>query len=369
MKRHLAIAFICTLFCLNLVFLVGFVYAEIRINEVELNPEGTDSGNEWIELYSSNNVEMTNWEIKNKDLESYLFNASFLGYYKLIIEKSGILTNDNQIISLYNGTNKISFTTNLSDSENNNKTWQYCSGEWLFRQGTPGAENNCTAASTSQNNQTNQTTNTNNTTNTNTNTPDEIRIELDWQDEDILAGEEFELEVSVFNLENYDYDLKIWIEEDGQTISERYDENSEEWKSGYYYLEEFFEGTGDKKKEVLIRLDEDNKDFNGDTRIYVKLRKGSTNILDYDKKIEILEPKETNVEINSFEGTSSSTLGPITGEVIKLSSQSEKSTTVSAKAENSIIYKSKNEYIKEYIGYAFAFVCVIIIILLLIKGV
>ena len=36
----------------------------IRINEVELNPEGTDAGNEWIELFSSEEIDLTGWTLK-----------------------------------------------------------------------------------------------------------------------------------------------------------------------------------------------------------------------------------------------------------------------------------------------------------------
>jgi len=33
------------------VLFINSVIAKIRINEIELNPSGADTGNEWIELY------------------------------------------------------------------------------------------------------------------------------------------------------------------------------------------------------------------------------------------------------------------------------------------------------------------------------
>jgi len=40
--------------------LISFI-SSIRINEVELNPYGTDSGNEWLEFYSKGEVNLTGW--------------------------------------------------------------------------------------------------------------------------------------------------------------------------------------------------------------------------------------------------------------------------------------------------------------------
>jgi hypothetical protein len=217
---------------------------------------------------------------------------------------------------------------------------------------------------TSNNQTTNQTNSTNLTSDTSDN--DEIYLELDWDDSEIINEKEFEIEVSVFNLENYEYDIKIWIEEDGEVISERYDENSDDWKSGYYYLESFFEGTGNKKKDILLRLNEEHINFSGKTKIYAKLRKGSSNIADYEKTIKVLE---SNLQEQENQEEVSESKSPVTLEqtsVIRLNKQPIEETS---KNENSIIYKSKNEYIKEYAGYAFAFICVIMIIVLLIKGV
>jgi len=50
-----------------ILILINFVYAEIRINEVELNPAGSDGGKEWIELYSDSLINLEGWKLVNHD--------------------------------------------------------------------------------------------------------------------------------------------------------------------------------------------------------------------------------------------------------------------------------------------------------------
>ena len=54
MKKSL----ICLL-VLIILSLINCVNAEIRINEVELNPKGDDAGYEWIELYSEYEINLS----------------------------------------------------------------------------------------------------------------------------------------------------------------------------------------------------------------------------------------------------------------------------------------------------------------------
>jgi len=39
----------------------------LRINEVEMNPAGTDTGNEWIELYNDGEISLEGYVIINND--------------------------------------------------------------------------------------------------------------------------------------------------------------------------------------------------------------------------------------------------------------------------------------------------------------
>jgi len=131
------------LFLILAVWLINFVKAEIRINEVELNPPGTDNGNEWIELYSSDNVTLEKWRIESSNGRNMTFNASFSGYY-ILIGSYNLLTNENNSLTLRdNNGNSIFSVSSLKDSANDARSWQYCDGEWIFTEDTKNSENNC----------------------------------------------------------------------------------------------------------------------------------------------------------------------------------------------------------------------------------
>jgi hypothetical protein len=74
----------------------------VRINEVEPNPSGADSDNEWIELYSDTEINLTNWTLRDLDDNIIELNQTFSGY--LIINLEGTwLRNTNESVFLYNG--------------------------------------------------------------------------------------------------------------------------------------------------------------------------------------------------------------------------------------------------------------------------
>ncbi len=118
-----------------------FKISAIRINEVELNPEGKDAGAEWIELFSEDEINLENWKLINNDKDEFELNGTFSGY--LIINfKSQWLDNKDEKIFLYKGEKLIDETDLLADSKNNNKSWQFC-GSWILADSTKGKENNC----------------------------------------------------------------------------------------------------------------------------------------------------------------------------------------------------------------------------------
>src|SRR3989344_3390746 len=59
-------SFVMLLAFLFIMILTGEVSA-IRLNEIEANPEGTDSGNEWVELYSQDSVNLEGYFLENGD--------------------------------------------------------------------------------------------------------------------------------------------------------------------------------------------------------------------------------------------------------------------------------------------------------------
>ena len=122
-------------------FSLSFISA-LRINEFELNPEGDDSGNEWVELYHWDEIDLTGYKLVNNDGGEIELSGSFKGYYVYVFSKQW-LDNKDEKIFLYKGEELIDETSLDYDSKNDAQTLQYCSGEWIFKQGTKGEENNC----------------------------------------------------------------------------------------------------------------------------------------------------------------------------------------------------------------------------------
>jgi hypothetical protein len=338
----------------------------VKINEVELNPVGSDSGNEWIELYSSSEVSLINWTLKNKDNQTLTLNETFSGY--LIINLIGQwLDNSDEKVFLYNQNELIDETILFSDSNNDNKTWQYCNNAWSFTYITKNSENNCstTQITPPQNNQ--------------SQTPQQvsdskISIKIEFDENNIINGEEFKIKIKTYNLKSQTYNFKIWIKEEdkGTAISDRYGEDSsgkEVWKSGNYYIYNLFEGPGNKIETVQLKIRKDYMDFSGDAEICFKIE-GVSESEDCES-IEILEKKEVvnknNTEEIKTTTESSELINSISGEVIKLGNSESKETITNNQknANKEIIYESKNEKIKIYAIIGFATLCLGLVILLL----
>jgi len=129
---------------LLIVVLINLASAfSVRINEVELNPSGTDSKNEWIELYSSQEISLDGWTIVNAKGKVFGLNGSF-SEYKAIITPYNFLTNDKQKIKLFDSENNlVDETDEISDSYNDERSWQVCDGEWKFELASKDEKNEC----------------------------------------------------------------------------------------------------------------------------------------------------------------------------------------------------------------------------------
>jgi len=120
---------------------INNIYAEVRINEVELNPKGPDSGEEWIELYSDEEVNLSGWAINN-DGQNISLNQSFQGCLVIEFEKQWLDNSDEKITLINSEGNEICETDILEDSSNDDKTWCYCD-KWVFVDSSKEEENNC----------------------------------------------------------------------------------------------------------------------------------------------------------------------------------------------------------------------------------
>lgn len=114
----------------------------LKITEVELNPQGTDLGNEWVELYSEQEVNLEEYFLENNDGETYNLSSTFSSYLIINFDSQWLDNSDEKVI-LKKDSEIIDETILLNDNKNNNLSWSKCNGEWSFTESTKENENNC----------------------------------------------------------------------------------------------------------------------------------------------------------------------------------------------------------------------------------
>jgi hypothetical protein len=127
-----------------LILSITFIVGDVKINEVELNPEGSDSGNEWVELFNDGaKLNLTGWYLQNKKFDNYSLYGEIDSYY--VLDSLSGLTNSNQNISLFNSSNfLIDLVIGLNDGYDDNRTWQRIpdgTGNFSFKDSTKGFSN------------------------------------------------------------------------------------------------------------------------------------------------------------------------------------------------------------------------------------
>ncbi len=356
-------------FLLSSIFLFFLVVinlvSAIRINEIELNPKDEcNDCTEWLEIYSEQEINLDGWRIIDISNKTLNLTGIINGYY--ILENFTLsLNNNDERLFLYNQTILIQETPMSSDSYNDNRTWQYCNGSWIFFNSTKRTENLCYSQNnTQQNFPQNQSQEDNNPT------EEKIYLKLDRDEEDIVNGKKFEIEVKAFNLKNENYDIKIYIkpEDEGTVLSEVYDKKENKWLSGNYYINEIISGSGEKEERFSLRIKNKYNNFSGDAEIVTKIRKSGTSfVIDEEKEdAEVLKKEEKTYENNDTKSSEiknnsvkedTTSISSISGKVIQLGSrQAEK---------EELIYESKSEKIKKYSIYGLNLVLLIIILFLI----
>jgi hypothetical protein len=231
-----------------------------------------------------------------------------------------------------------------------------------------------------------------------------ITLTLDWNDDDIVNGQEFNIDVGASGLLEKDYDVKVFIS-DTKLLSQTY--NGEKWITSNDYIKNLFSGPGNKDGIVKLRIRNDCKDFSGEAQIGLRIREsGSSSYKEIKKDITIRRTqdetggndnndnkgdsvvvssvvKKTTVNnpidekrLNSILGAENSKENPGSlsedsenlrdaGEVITLGKISSKTENVSA--ESNVIYQSSNENIKKYAVIGFLVLILILIMLLSFK--
>ena len=147
------------IFFISLVFLMGFVQAleeDVVINEFESNPTGANTNNQWIELYNNGSVEIdiSGWRIYDGQGSGAPQTILTIPANTIILNKSFYTRNTSSalmnsgwdFLTLRNATGvKIDETSNLTDSENDNFTWQRSpntANNWVLRESTRNFTNN-----------------------------------------------------------------------------------------------------------------------------------------------------------------------------------------------------------------------------------
>src|SRR3989338_9192074 len=121
----------------------------VSINEVEINPVGSDTGNEWIEIFNNGNpVDISGWYITDKNNKKYfLQNLTIIDFF--VIEPfSPTLINTNQNISLYDNKNRLVDSTGVFSESvppvGDDKTFSRVpdgSGSFVLQKSTKGITN------------------------------------------------------------------------------------------------------------------------------------------------------------------------------------------------------------------------------------
>ncbi len=351
---------------LFILLFVGFSSA-IIVNEVELDPAGNDSGNEWIELYSETEINLTGWQLVNKDNETIELTQTFQDYLIINLDRQWLDNSDEKVI-LKNNSGAIIYETNiLNDPHNDERSWQYCNEGWIFKISTKNAANACGDES-----------NGNENPDDGRQTP-EIYFELEWGEDEIINGEEFEIEARVFNLEDKSYEVKVYLrfKENDTIISETHHEDDDIWKSSTYYLGDVFSGPGNDSRSFSLRIKDDYENFNGDAKIGVKIRRTDTStiITEDEENIEVLEKEESQEQIaeevqqqDNTETTNKKETSKANG-VIKLGARNKIETDKQEDETSRVLYESGSEKVKKYAIYGLNFILIIIIIFLLKKKV
>src|SRR3989344_6126875 len=99
------VSFVLVTLFIGFLSIMSVVSAAVYINEIELNPAGSDVGNEWVEIFNSEGtstpVNLTGWYLKDKDDNTFAFpDETFINYF-YVLDNLDAFVNTNETITLY----------------------------------------------------------------------------------------------------------------------------------------------------------------------------------------------------------------------------------------------------------------------------
>ncbi len=113
----------------------------MQINEIELNPAGDDPGNEWVEIFIPESVNLSGYILKNNDGDELNLEGVHSGYYVVEFSKQW-LDNTDEKVSIIKDGKIIEESPIVKDTKNDLNSWSRCS-EWVFIESSKGSKNNC----------------------------------------------------------------------------------------------------------------------------------------------------------------------------------------------------------------------------------
>ncbi|MFH1500527.1 MAG: hypothetical protein ABIE22_01120 [archaeon] len=185
-------------------------------------------------------------------------------------------------------------------------------------------------------------------------------------------NEELKVKASFKNLKDLVYDLKVYLADDEEVVSEILLENSDNWQSSFYYFNGAMDGPGSRSRNFRLRLKKDYENYKGDLNLTVKLRYGG-DIFENSTRIYVLEREEVlggemEEENGEIENISVSVgEGKEVPEIIYLNSPPSDLEEVAKDINTEKIYKTRSGEVKEYALFGFGGLCVLIIIYLLLR--
>jgi small nuclear ribonucleoprotein (snRNP)-like protein len=285
----------------------------VIFNEICWMGDEESPANEWIEIknISGKEINLSGWQILNKNQRLKIIfeeGTKILPNEILLLKRgddfSGAIKNSDEALFLFdkdcNLEDEVFATSSWPAGNNISKRTAERKKDlsWQTSQdpgGTPGKENSPGFVEIEKEEE-----------------EKEPKISINFPKE-VFANQEFKVSLSVSDLENETYDIKISIlkiseeSEQKRTVSE-ISLTGEEWQNSYNYLQKVFTGTsfsGDFK----LRISQKYQDFKGEAEILAKVRQSSNKkvVAEFKDKIKIKGLEITiTPESQTKEGTPSS---------------------------------------------------------------
>ncbi|HLC54667.1 MAG TPA: lamin tail domain-containing protein [Candidatus Nanoarchaeia archaeon] len=138
-----------SLFITILMVISSELASAIVINEVEQNPAGEDRNNEWVELYSAEEINLDGYFLANNKGKEVNLSGRFAGY-KVVMFNGFWLVNADESVILKHNSEVIDRTPSIKDDKNNDLAWSRCDAEWNLVSSTSGNANSCTSSQTQE---------------------------------------------------------------------------------------------------------------------------------------------------------------------------------------------------------------------------